>query len=896
MPPAKEKPIPPNPFSAEFNNEHTQEPEEKQELKNSDFDSSPLGAAFEKLSSLPSLSTENGSSVLSRRNRHKPEELTDKATLTNEAKQELYNLAEGQKEQTTLDPITEQDVGVYLEKLVNQAEENPSVIIDDLIQWAEEDDDPTKFARSSQIETKLTSILRNSEKGPNLSIFVLLGKLAKTKNYLFMEDDLARQLGRDNFDDQAQTSIIDQIGTILRINTPETNKLAHEVLFLMQDWLVLLQNTPIGEINEDKLLRIIRTLERELEKTPNYILREQVKDLIKTMKNFHEAEAAGVPGGANDNYIFETQHLADSYTLRLQGMNMGDIGINALIPISPQHVGYYSHGQLREIYSRSQQQPIPTNEFIEQNDPAFDSFYYFFNNETSRIKLSLMRRKEINPSMGLELLNNIHTLQKNLQEANEFFFIDLDRIEDFENLHPTVKRSLYGHNLEYLKNQYGEDTPEPITPEEYKSLLSPAQELDSSQNHGYRQLMSSGMRKKIEDGFGIDLAEHSFWVQRNFLSYIERVETIEIERLQAFVKEYGENGLKAFLALEQDPDAAEKILHITDTADQETAKKLFEKFTEITDQTDNIREYLNQHFDDKTPQVEQVISNLLKRAGKIIESNATKINEDAESIEEELDALNTDILVFSSAFQALQQEGIAISLSEIANTEFESVSMLDLPEEEREQTQSRLRTIMEANYRRHYPEKIVQIGLKGLETAFENPNTRIHILRHEGEIMGFFRIDEKTNNTLYLGSVNLIPDAAGSKLGEAMMREIIEAEAETKTIEADVTLELMPYYMDNFGFVGVSVQPDYHGTGETLFGIEIDREATPAFQLQSAQSLSFDYLKLKAGDIQETHEFETELKPWLDKTGSDKFYITGWDIDKENNQLVVTLQKALRPE
>lgn len=323
-------------------------------------------------------------------------------------------------------------------------------------------------------------------------------------------------------------------------------------------------------------------------------------------------------------------------------------------------------------------------------------------------------------------------------------------------------------------------------------------------------------------------------------------------------------------------------------------------YTEILEHTHEVEAIAQKMFPEKQNVSSSGIArNIKERAQRLLHEFAEAEYKDSSATEivERLKSVNEDVLIFSSAFQALQQEGIDIPLAEIANTEFESVSMLDLPEHEREEVQNELKAQMKTNYTLRYPEKIVAIGLKGLEASFENPNSRIHILRHEGTIMGFFRIDERQDGSLYLGSVNIIPEATGSKLGEAMMKEVIDVESEDKKIEADVTPELMPYYIEKFGFVGVSVQPDYHGTGETLFGIEIDRAATPAFAPQSsAQALYFDYHKLQARDIDETYEFETELKTRLDKTGPDKFYITGWEIDKENNQTIVTLQKALRPE
>mgnify|MGYP000268290276 CR=1 FL=1 len=895
MSPKKEKDIPSNPFSAEFNGEQNQEPTQKQEIIDSDtsaFDSSPLGTAFEKLSALPSQERKIKYSRTKNENGQYEREKSDESSnLTEKAKQEIQNLAHGYHVEIQPQHISLDEELEYIKSIVfNPTANDCSRKIESLVQWAAQDTNSSRYLRASQIEKKLAEVLQSSQEAPSIATFLLIGKLERIKNYNFIEEVLAMHLAKDY---TKPSGTVDQIATLLRLNTPETNAMGHEVLDFLQSYLELLQNTFDESIPEGPLLTIMKELKNEIENTPNYLLREHLKDFINTKTNYHTTEAAGIPGGASKATAFNSAHIEDSYHFRLRGMNIGAIGMNPITRISPLHVGYYAHGQLREIYTRPEVEPRQIKEYIKQNEPEYNNFYSFFNKEA----LNAIRHKELDPSMGTRPLSIILELQETLKETKEQFFIDIDQINNFDELHPMVKQIIFAHNLEYIKNREGEDSPVPVSEEEYKALISPTQNLTSAQDLEYRQLMSSRMRKEIEDGFGIDLADYSFWVQRHFLSYVDRVTVDEVERLQAFVKEYGENGLKAFLALEQDSEAAEKILTIADTLDQATAKKLFGKFTEIADQTDTIREYLNQHFEGKAPQVEQVVSNLLRRAGRIIDSNATKTKQDAERISGELDSLNTDVLIFSSAFQALQQEGIDIPLAEIANTEFESVSMLDLPEHEREEVQNELKAQMKTNYTLRYPEKIVAIGLKGLEASFENPNSRVHILRHEGTIMGFFRIDERQDDSLYLGSVNIIPEATGSKLGEAMMKEIIDVESEDKKIEADVTLELMPYYIEKFGFVGVSVQPDYHGTGETLFGIEIDRAATPAFAPQSsAQALYFDYHKLQARDIDETYEFETELKTRLDKTGPDKFYITDWEIDKENNQTVVTLQKALQPE
>lgn len=107
--------------------------------------------------------------------------------------------------------------------------------------------------------------------------------------------------------------------------------------------------------------------------------------------------------------------------------------------------------------------------------------------------------------------------------------------------------------------------------------------------------------------------------------------------------------------------------------------------------------------------------------------------------------------------------------------------------------------------------------VEALMVAFEkklsqkDEATRFHLLKKDGRIVAFLRFDDRDDlesGALYGGSLNVSPELRGSAIGEVMLRSILDREAKTHVIYADVFPEVLAgtAYVEKFGCVIVGVE------------------------------------------------------------------------------------------
>jgi hypothetical protein len=155
--------------------------------------------------------------------------------------------------------------------------------------------------------------------------------------------------------------------------------------------------------------------------------------------------------------------------------------------------------------------------------------------------------------------------------------------------------------------------------------------------------------------------------------------------------------------------------------------------------------------------------------------------------------------------------------------------------------------IFDDNYSKNL--KIRDAVKDSFKKRLDDNDVDFHVLRHEGKIISFLTLEpqeeERTvhsklgkqvsNNEIYFGSFNSFNGYKGGTVGEAMMRKVLDKEAEEKVIHADCpsVLPIGAKYIED-GFVAVR---------------KYNYEGSPSFEIVRDDSISFESKKLSKEEI-----------------------------------------------
>ena len=327
-------------------------------------------------------------------------------------------------------------------------------------------------------------------------------------------------------------------------------------------------------------------------------------------------------------------------------------------------------------------------------------------------------------------------------------------------------------------------------------------------------------RQFRETGNEIDLDSLSVREQMSFAQYYY-TNFYDRKKIFDFVNMFGIDGLKTFLACEYGMKIGDEIIDLGERLPQETAEKIFEKYTEIVNLCDQaVAEIKNEFKRKATPKtVDKIRDNLLSRAKRLLESFYAQAgrNITPEDMMHELDNINTDIILFAASFKSLAESEEKIDLTEMAQAAIETKQASELTPREIDS----LKRIFQKNWEERYPGKLSDLIFKDFEEIIES-DSEFYILKRNGDIVAFLRTTETSPNTLEVGSFNVRSEAMKTKLGEAFLEQTINELAKTNILRCSVyapAKSLLDYYK-KFGFKIVGITPPPPGEVSTFLDME----------------------------------------------------------------------------
>ncbi|MFH1946667.1 MAG: GNAT family N-acetyltransferase [Candidatus Magasanikbacteria bacterium] len=156
-----------------------------------------------------------------------------------------------------------------------------------------------------------------------------------------------------------------------------------------------------------------------------------------------------------------------------------------------------------------------------------------------------------------------------------------------------------------------------------------------------------------------------------------------------------------------------------------------------------------------------------------------------------------------------------------------------------------------------------------------------YVLKKDGKVVAFIRFDKPTKDGhRYAGSFNVDPDYRGSAIGEAVIKNALDKEADNYILDATVypKIQVGTKYVEESGFTITNVLPNYDNSGETFFEITCDKKNN---ELYTSREATQEQL------IAQHHD-----NNWQDRIGNN-LIVLKFDPEKENNEIIKATQELV---
>lgn len=311
----------------------------------------------------------------------------------------------------------------------------------------------------------------------------------------------------------------------------------------------------------------------------------------------------------------------------------------------------------------------------------------------------------------------------------------------------------------------------------------------------FKVMSSLFFREALEKKCGIDIANLNLRTQYQFLNFISSYSEAKFAELKQFMDrsispEAKSNRLKSFLCLELDKNLGDKIILLGEKLDPKIADLFFSKVAVINDlaakEESEIGTLL---FANSNRQDFSVLkSELLKKARELVirfsSVDTNKFNQqESEHIFNELENINTEMILFSSLLKSAKESGQNIPLEMIKDLNLEkrtidSKTGVGLSESEKEQ----LIKIVSENYQAIFLQKGKNYNPDAYKRVIDNytkelenlDGQSVYILKYKNEIVCSSRFKKLSEYEVYGASFNVSKEIQGLSLGINFHNKVLE--------------------------------------------------------------------------------------------------------------------------
>lgn len=380
----------------------------------------------------------------------------------------------------------------------------------------------------------------------------------------------------------------------------------------------------------------------------------------------------------------------------------------------------------------------------------------------------------------------------------------------------------------------------------------------------------------IQEGFtSIPVPE-----QVQVVRYMQEYSVRNFKEFDSFVQNYGSVGLRTFLSCEYGLKMGDAILELGQRLPQETAKKVFSKYAEIVDISEQTLDYLEKTKTEEkeytSEKINSIKESLLASAKDFLLKLADSTSQRSEKeILDELAHKKADLLLLAAFYRQAD-----LKKENFPGLKFEQkISSTDLSPTDKE----RMIDLARFNYRAtpDFAEKIV---LPSLQRGLADENNYFYILRKDNEIAAFVRFEPQGGEgNFYIGSFNVDENAQGAGIGQTFFGEVIKREGRDKRLFASVELNkpIASFYINKVGFVATDVLTNVEGTRLNGLKIVYDHRQKDTHRRPLAEKSHTE------------EELTSELQ---EKLSSGQFVLTYLDRDPKTGKYFVSLEPVTETE
>lgn len=335
----------------------------------------------------------------------------------------------------------------------------------------------------------------------------------------------------------------------------------------------------------------------------------------------------------------------------------------------------------------------------------------------------------------------------------------------------------------------------------------------------YRSLMDLRVIVSLEKVFGLNLLDLSIKEQFYFLNYLKQVTNTEVEEVKNFTKEYGVQGMRTFLSLQQyGDDMGDKIVGFG-TA-HESAGEVFASYGALLDEVESFEDFVHHELVCDQENCKELIKKARERllfdansylANSVSSNNPDTVVEVLNQKKVEAKALSAAIMTYMSTV------GSSIE-------DFNSFHKNTYDNNIEPQLLDELKNIYTKNYQNiGYDKEAIDSLVENLEKKIDSADTKIKTWEFGNDkILAFTAVTEnQQDKSAYISGLNVNPDLKTAKAAKSLLEETISEYSEKGfVIKAEATADNFQGYGE-MDWVATALKDDDLGQENFLFDIAI---------------------------------------------------------------------------
>ena len=755
-------------------------------------------------------------------------ELSDKVAI--DLAENLYEgeLIRRPKPETT--ELKQEGVLKLVDSLVdnNQTEQLGNTIVR-ISRWIESDTD--EWGRQQKITSieqhlanKLSRYNSLQEKSKlNLPVLMLLGEIDQQRLNPFVDESLIATLG---IQPQAMPEEVKQQLYHLNRTASQASTLAmHKILDFFETFSITLQNPNPNVSPEVEYWGLSMDLEdltkHAREEAPNYLLAAHWQGLYESEHPFLTGkpdDLKGIAGYGSDRMmsLMNRDILVDSYYNRLAlGMVKDYPELYPTIPVSDDYMGFHVGGRLKSYFREDKEtvSRIQTAEkvLLEENDPQDNEIYW-------RLMDIVDKGKRFGSSPDQVMAAQLPVVQgfiRHQQETGGNFYFSLKDgiIEDdpdepgspfavqweLEKLHPQVLLYILEHNQKVLAQSF--ELPEQAKPVPLIEVLGkqfPAGKISPNVAYTYNYAMGLANRMRLEQEIGLNVANIPDYSRVQLVHFLHSRTPEEFARVVQAGQhlggyqqgEYFSQNLKdfyvSFLSYAEDPANGEVILNLAEKLPSKFSSKVFTKYANMVAGAEQIKEFTKAEFGEEEISdtgTKLIVGDIFAKANLLLKhiAKVTENPDNDERAEVQLEAFREKVAIYVSVLGELTKQG-RVSMREQVSKNSEIRQGGSFSEKEIQE----MNAIFSFGRSEVFPEELLNASEAEFKEKLTDPRHTYYVYKQGGHVIAFFYADRISEDTLYVGGLNISPESRKEALGMVFIKTWLAELGSNNNIKADV--------------------------------------------------------------------------------------------------------------